>query len=62
MGNPLSWFGISKPTEQIRMDIMIRSIVKALFVGWVTKKIAERSARRSATPQPAGTPYPDRRV
>jgi len=41
---------------------MIRSIIKALFVGWVTKKIAERSARRSATPQPAGTPYPDRRV
>ncbi|ALN71570.1 hypothetical protein [Aureimonas sp. AU40] len=41
---------------------MIRSILKALFVGWVTKKIAERSARRSATPQPAGAPYPDRRA
>jgi len=41
---------------------MIRSIGKALFVGWVTKKIAERSARRSSTPQPVGGSYPDRRV
>ena len=41
---------------------MIRSIIKALFVGWVTKKIAERSARRSATAQPVGGSYPDRRI
>ncbi|WP_280514897.1 hypothetical protein [Aureimonas sp. ME7] len=41
---------------------MIRGIIKALVVGWVTKKIAERAARRSATPQPAGGAYPDRRA
>lgn len=41
---------------------MIRGIIKALFVGWVTKKIAERSARRSARPQPASGTYPDRRA
>ncbi|WP_156421141.1 hypothetical protein [Aureimonas sp. AU20] len=55
-------FDISEPTEQRGTTNMIRSILKALFVGWVTKKIAERSARRSATPQPAGAPYPDRRA
>lgn len=41
---------------------MIRGIIKALFVGWVTKKISQRSARRAATPQPAGGSYPDRRA
>ncbi|MBB3996529.1 hypothetical protein GGR04_000350 [Aureimonas pseudogalii] len=39
---------------------MIRGIIKALFVGWVTKKFAERSARRNGTV--AANSYPDRRV
>ncbi|WP_280959979.1 hypothetical protein [Aureimonas flava] len=41
---------------------MIRSIIKALVVGWITKKIAERSVRGSAQPRPAGGAYPDRRA
>ncbi|WP_280137353.1 hypothetical protein [Aureimonas sp. AU4] len=38
---------------------MIRGIIKAVLVGWISKKIAERGARRGLGPQPAG--YPDRR-
>lgn len=41
---------------------MLRSIIKAVFVGWVTKKIAERAARSSAQTRPVGGTYPDRRV
>jgi len=33
---------------------MIRGIIKAVLVGWITKKIAERGARRSQSAQPAG--------
>ncbi len=39
---------------------MIRGIIKTLLVGWVTKKFAQRSARRNGTV--AGNSYPDRRV
>ncbi|WP_279482829.1 hypothetical protein [Aureimonas sp. SK2] len=41
---------------------MIRSILKALFVGWVTKKVTQRAARSSAQPRPVGGAYPDRRI
>jgi len=33
---------------------MIRGIIKAVLVGWVTKKIAERMNRSNSAAQPAG--------
>ncbi|MBB3936102.1 MULTISPECIES: hypothetical protein [Aureimonas] len=41
---------------------MIRSILKALFVGWVTKKVTQRAARDTVRPRPMGGAYPDRRI
>lgn len=38
---------------------MIRTILKAVFIGWLTKKLADRYSRRNEAPQPAG-PRPPR--
>jgi hypothetical protein len=59
---PMPGTRILLPTQLIGSIPMIRSILKALFVGWVTKKVTQRAARDTVRPRPMGGAYPDRRI